>query len=212
MSHHHKNHILSLTALASSLLIACTPADPEDTSKTQAELARLAEEGHVALRYDAGLSLGSTVPRHISVTGSHGETDLSELLSDGPAILVFVRSIQWCAYCQAEPVEINKEHAAIMAEGYNIFAISNDPVKAVRGFAKNQNLTFNLLSDEPSALIDAFDLRDPQFTRGRGEGVAIATVMVVDKQGVIRAKPCQAVTIINRPKNQMIKLLRSLSG
>ena len=138
------------------------------------------------------------------------ETNLEQLLEDGPAVFVFFRSVEWCSHCQAELVEVNKEVPIAEAEGYRIYAISYDKPEVLAKFAADRKLDFGLSSDEGSALIDAFDLRDPQFTSGRGSGAAIATVMIVDEEGVVRAKTVSGDHDDRPPKDQIVALLNSI--
>lgn len=206
-----KTLFLAMTAAASpAILVACSPSEPEEPSKSQAYLDRLAEENHVSFSYDAGLHVGARVPKRVNVVSGSQETNLEQLLESGPAVLVFVRSVEWCSHCQAELVEVNKEVAVAEAKGHNIYAVSYDKPETLAKFAENQKLTFKLLSDEKSALIDAFDLRDRQFTSGRGAGAAIATVMVIDKEGVIRAKTISGDHDARPPKDQIATLLNSI--
>ncbi len=206
-----KSRFLILTwAICSVTLSACSPAELEEPPKSQSYLDRLAEENHVSFNYDAGLRVGARVPKRINIVSEAGETNLEQLLEDGPAVLVFVRSVEWCSHCQAELVEVNTEVALAKAKGYQVYAISYDKPAILTKFAENKKLDFTLLSDEASALIDAFDLRDPQFTSGRGVGVAIATVMVVDKEGVIRGKTISGDHDDQPPKDQIATMLNSI--
>ena len=67
-------------------------------------------------------------------------------------------------------------------------------------------LRYEMLSDQPSAVIDAFGLRDPQYTEGRAIGVPYASVFVVDKDGTIIAKAVSG-DYKKRPTNEQILTL-----
>lgn len=202
---------LTMVAAASpAILAACSPAEPEEPPKSQAYLDRVAEESHVSLSYDAGLRVGAKVPKRVNIISGALETNLERLLQNGPAVLVFVGSVEWCSHCQAELVEVNEEVAVAGAKGHNIYAVSYDKPETLAKFSENQKLKFKLLSDEKSTLIDAFDLRDRQFTSGRGVGVAIATVMIVDKQGVIQAKTISGDHDNRPPKDQIATMLNAI--
>ena len=175
-------------ALIGAVLTACSPSNSDDASKTNSDPKQSLESDHVSFVYDAGLKVGQTVPFHVKVDSSTGKTTLEQVLKDGPAVLLFIRSVEWCADCQAELKRVNGIVGDLAKKGFNLFAISYDKRGQLEKFSKNQNIKFELLSDPTSALIDAFDLRDPQFTEGRAAGVPIATVMVLNDQGVIKAK------------------------
>ena len=191
-------------------LAACSPSKSDEQAVGDTELGQIAEEGHVSFVYDAGPNVGERVPININISGRNGSTDLAALLASGPAVLIFTRSVEWCPHCQAELVQVNTELSAIKAKGYQVFAISYDNIEMVNKFAEDQKLDFELFSDEDSTFIDAIDLRDPQFTSGRAEGAAIATVIVVDKMGAVMAKTISGNHDDDPPKDQIITLLDSL--
>ena len=63
-----------------------------------------------------------------------------------------------------------------------------------------------MLSDPSSAVIDAFGLRDPQYTEGRAVGVPYASVYLIDKTGTILAKTVSG-DYKKRPSNDQILAL-----
>ena len=67
-------------------------------------------------------------------------------------------------------------------------------------------LQYDMLSDEQSAVIDAFGLRDPQYTEGRAVGVPYASVFVVDENGTIIARSVSG-DYKKRPSNEQILAL-----
>lgn len=172
--------------LAAALLTACTPSKPEEPSGS--DVGSAAENNHVTFVYDAGLKIGQTVPFRVKVGTRSGKATLEQLLKDGPAVLLFIRSVEWCTDCQAQLKRVNEIVGELDQKGFNVFAISYDKRDQLQRYSDNQDIQFELLSDPNSALIDAFDLRDPQFAEGRAAGVPIATIMVVNKGGTIKAK------------------------
>jgi len=67
-------------------------------------------------------------------------------------------------------------------------------------------LQYAMLSDQPSAVIDSFELRDPQYTEGRAAGVPYASVFLIDKSGKIIAKTVSG-DYKKRPTNEQILAL-----
>ncbi|SRR5579885_1360666 len=68
-----------------------------------------------------------------------------------------------------------------------LVGVSYDPVDVLAKFAEKQKITFPLLSDPGSKTIAAFGLTNKE-ARGRAEGVAYPGTVILDKNGVIRAK------------------------
>ena len=73
--------------------------------------------------------------------------------------------------------------------GYSLAALSYDASSVLAGFAAKTGIGFTLLSDEKSAMIDAFGLRDPAYAAGSyAYGVPKASILLVDAKGVVRWK------------------------
>ena len=90
--------------------------------------------------------------------------------------------------------------------GYQVFGVSYDSPDKQNRFSMNQMLDYEMLSDEASVVIDAFKLRDPQYTEGRAVGVPYASVVVVGKDGKIVAKSVSG-DYKKRPTNAQILAL-----
>jgi peroxiredoxin len=69
----------------------------------------------------------------------------------------------------------------------SVVAISYDSVDVLARFAKNQKITFPLLSDPDHKTIEAYGLLNKEVS-GKFEGIPYPGTMIVDKEGVIRAK------------------------
>ena len=81
----------------------------------------------------------------------------------------------------------------IEAAGVKVVGISYDSVDVLKGFAEKQKITFPLLSDPESKTILAYSLKNKE-TVGKKlgkidlDGVPYPGTLLVDKEGVIRAK------------------------
>ncbi|MFK7841262.1 MAG: peroxiredoxin family protein [Sphingorhabdus sp.] len=201
---------LFLTSVAAIALTACSETPPEAESEV-AEAAESAPEMVVAPiteieSIDEGLSVGARVPLTAKLLTKSGETTLGQILEDGPALIVFTRSVEWCPYCQTQLKSINAIVDDLKGLGYNLYGLSYDSPEQQDRFAKNQMLKYQMLSDQPSSVIDAFDLRDPQYTEGRAAGVPYASVFLIDKDGKVVAKSVSG-DYKKRPTNEQILAL-----
>jgi peroxiredoxin Q/BCP len=82
---------------------------------------------------------------------------------------------------------LQKDLKTLTDAGVTVAAISYDSVDVLARFAKNQKITFPLLSDPDHKTIEAYGLRNKEVT-GKLEGIPYLVTMIVDKEGVIRAK------------------------
>jgi peroxiredoxin len=62
-------------------------------------------------------------------------------------------------------------------------------VEVLSNFTNRRQITYALLSDPQSQIIDLYGLRDPQYPPGnRAHGVPRPTMFILDRQGTIKAK------------------------
>ncbi len=66
-------------------------------------------------------------------------------------------------------------------------AISYDSTEILKAFAGKREITFPLLSDEESRVIDAYMIRNKE-AGSRIEGVPHPGTILIDQKGIIRAK------------------------
>ncbi len=161
---------------------------------------------------DAGLAVGEQVPMKASLLLDGKETTLGKILDHGPALIVFTRSVEWCPYCQTQLKSINGIVGDLKDRGYRLYGLSYDSPDQQDRFSKNQMLQYEMLSDEPSTVINAFGIRDPQYTEGRAVGVPYASVYLIDSTGKILAKTVSG-DYKKRPSNdQILALADSIKG
>ncbi|WP_197460154.1 peroxiredoxin family protein [Sphingorhabdus sp. M41] len=205
-----KQAALFLSSLTVVGLAACSePASvtgPESSEKLESKQETVVAPITAAESIDAGLAIGDQVPLTASLLTNGGETTLGRVLETGPALIVFTRSVEWCPYCQTQLKSINAIVSDLKDRGYNLYGLSYDSPDQQDRFSKNQMLKYDMLSDQPSAVIDAFGLRDPQYTEGRAAGVPYASVFLIDKDGRIIAKTVSG-DYKKRPTNEQILAL-----
>jgi peroxiredoxin len=207
MDHVMKRTALTLYSVAVLALSACSePASKAGTEQAESKPETVVAPITEAESIDAGLAIGEQAPLTISLLTNGSETTLGQLLENGPALLVFTRSVEWCPYCQTQLKSINAIVGDLKDRGYNLYGLSYDSPDKQDRFSKNQMLQYAMLSDQPSAVIDAFGLRDPQYTEGRAVGVPYASVFLIDKSGKIIAKTVSG-NYKKRPTNEQILAL-----
>ena len=114
---------------------------------------------------------------------------LTDLMGRNGLILFFFRSADWCPYCQAQLIDVNTGVAEIEKRGYHLAGLSYDSPEILQTFSLKRHLTYTLLSDPKSEIIDRYNLRDPQYPpASRAYGVPRPIIFVLDPQAVIKAK------------------------
>lgn len=85
-------------------------------------------------------------------------------------------------------VELQASQEKLRAAGLQVVAVSYDSVEVLQRFAARRDITFPLLSDPDSKLIEAFGIRNREAAGGRIDGVPYPGTFLVDQDGVVRAK------------------------
>lgn len=134
-----------------------------------------------------GLAIGERAPAFVLKDSANAEVSLAALLARGPVALVFYRSADWCPYCRKQLQDLQKNLAAIESAGVQIVGVSYDSTAISATAANKLGLTFPLLSDTGSKVIDAYGIRNAE-AKGRTAGIPHPVVFVIDRQGIIRAK------------------------
>ncbi len=193
---------LALTACGAPAEQAAIEESAKESPMKQVEVKPIAPADTI----DAGLSVGEKVPENAVFNTAEGEQRLAKILEEGPAVLVFTRSVEWCPFCQTQLKAINAIVPEIKERGYDIYGVSYDSADAQDRFAMNQMLEYQMLSDEESVTIDAFGVRDPQYTEGRAVGVPYAAVFMIAQDGTIKGKSVSG-DYKKRPTNEQLLLL-----
>jgi peroxiredoxin len=138
---------------------------------------------------------------------------LSSIAGKKGTVIVFFRSARWCPYCQAQLKRLKDARAPLAQRGYALAALSYDSPATLAAFAAKTGVGYTLLSDEKSAMIDAFGLRDPAYGRDSfAYGVPKASIMIFDQRGTLRWKSV-AVDYKIRPDNaDILKAVDALHG
>jgi peroxiredoxin len=163
---------------------------------------------------DLGPAVGTTAPdigTRLDQTGKPHQ--LKDLMGQNGLVLFFFRSAAWCPFCQAQLIDINGGAAEIEKRGYHIAGLSYDSPEVLQTFTVKRDLTYTLLSDPQSEIIDRYKLRDPQYPPGnRAYGVPRPIIFILDPQALIKAKLYGETFKIRPPVTDVIAKLDALSG
>jgi len=139
---------------------------------------------------DLGPAIGSKVPDIGTPLDQSGKPrTLASLMGEKGVVLFFFRSAAWCPYCQVQLVELNGGVEQMARRGFGLAGLSYDAPDVLETFATKRGLTYPLLSDPKSEVIDRYGLRDPQYAAGsKAYGVPRPIIFIVSRDGTIRTK------------------------
>jgi len=137
-----------------------------------------------------GPEIGTVAPHNLALSDETGNTrDLKDLAGENGLVLLFNRSMDWCGYCQRQVIEISGEAERFRSRGYELAALTYDPVDTLARFDDRRGIAFPLLSDPDSEAIDAFDLRNEAYAALPDKyGAPHPAIFVIDPTGTIQAK------------------------
>jgi len=145
-----------------------------------------AAEGNAATMMP-GLKVGDHAAAFTLKNSAGADVSLSDLVKNGPVALVFVRSADWCPFCRRQLQDLQKDLSTLAAAGVQLIALSYDSASTNAAATAKLGLTFPLLSDPGSKVIDAYGIRNTE-AKGKAVGVPHPAVFIVDRTGMIHAK------------------------
>src|SRR5262249_20229599 len=102
-------------------------------------------------------------------------------------------------------VQLQKDLDKIKNAGVTLVAVSYDPAEALAKFAEQKHITYPLLSDADSKIIEAYGLRDP-----KGQGYAIPGTVILDKDGVVRQKLFEIGYVKRHSTDALIEAVKAI--
>lgn len=132
-------------------------------------------------------NIGDQIPYDLAAFDQDGELqDFDTLKGERGLVIFFVRSLDWCPYCQNQIMEVNEEKSRFTKAGYNVISISYDPVETLKRFSNQRDIQLTMLSDPDSKIIQEFGiLNQSQEPGSRFYGIPYPTIYVVNTDGVI---------------------------
>jgi peroxiredoxin Q/BCP len=104
---------------------------------------------------------------------------------------------------------LQKDIKSLTDAGVVVVGISYDPVEVLEKFAKDQTITFPLLSDPDHKTISAYGLLNKE-AKGKQEGIAYPGTMILDREGMIRAKLFHNGPIARHSPEEIVKAAKEI--
>jgi len=132
------------------------------------------------------VEVGQPAPDVTLVNYDRKPAKLSELRGK-PTVLLFFPAA-YSATCTKEMCTFRDGLATYGKLNAQVVGISVDMPYSQKAFADQNGLSFPLLSDYNREAVRAFGVQDPNFVGGLLPGVAMRSVFVLDRQGLVRYK------------------------
>jgi peroxiredoxin len=134
-----------------------------------------------------GLQAGVKAPK-IALSDQAGKAQTFATLT-GPngLLLLFFRSADWCPFCKGQLVDLERAQKLFAGQGIKVAGVSYDSPQVLEEFSRRKSITYPLLSDTSSKLIDAFGIRNVEAT-GAQAGIPVPGYYLISQQGVIEKR------------------------
>lgn len=139
---------------------------------------------------ELGPPVGTTIPHDLSAETAGGEAvNFAGLVGEKGLALFFIRSVDWCPFCRAQAVDVNKRVADFEARGLTVAFVSYDPPAKQKPFVEKWKFRPALISDEEIEIINAFGLRNEAHGEGgKFYGIPHPAVFIITPDRKIAAK------------------------
>ncbi len=134
-----------------------------------------------------GLQPGAKAPAFDLRDQSGKQQTLDSLAGPNGLLLLFFRSADWCPFCKGQLVDLEGAQKAFAAKGIGVAAVSYDSPAILADFTKRRSITYPLLSDTNSALIDKFGIRNPTAD-GMEAGIPFPGYYLIGRDGIIQKR------------------------
>lgn len=180
-----------LRTLSLASVIALLPVATGAQTGTDTELHTKSVEAEKAVAALAetpaiGLADGMQAPAVVLVDTGGATQSFETLAGAKGTVVAFVRSADWCPFCKKQLIDLEAAAAPLADAGWTLVAVSYDPVETLAGYKADKALSYELLSDEGSVAIKAFNLLNTDMKPGsRYDGIPHPAIVFIAADGTI---------------------------
>ena len=112
---------------------------------------------------------------------------LFDQMGESGIAIAFVRSLGWCPFCKKQIRLLDEVRDKLAGLGWNIASLTYDTPEVLQAFREKTGVSLDLLSDEGSVAIDAYNLRNKGVKPGgKSVGVPHPAVVFIGKDGTVK--------------------------
>ena len=131
---------------------------------------------------NAILKIGNEIP---SLTGTDQfgkERNFENLTGPNGLVILFYRSADWCPYCKGQLLSLQHATARFKERGIGLVGVSYDSEEILKFFTERHSITYPLIADPQSEIIERFGVLNPTAT-GFTKGMSYAGFVYVTADG-----------------------------
>lgn len=129
------------------------------------------------------LNIGDKMPDFEVVDQDGNKVSSKDLI--GKRTIIYFYPKDNTSGCTAEACNLRDNHAALVAQGYNVIGVSKDSAASHRKFADKYELPFTLLSDTSTQMLQAFGAWGEKKMYGKTVMGTIRRTFIFDENGIL---------------------------
>lgn len=134
---------------------------------------------------NAILKIGNKIPA-LSGTDQFGQVrNFVNLKGPNGLVILFFRSADWCPYCKGQLLSLQRATADFKKKGIGLVGVSYDSPEILKFFTERHAITYPLISDPQSEIIQRFGVLNPTAT-GFTKGMSYPGFVYVSSGGVVQ--------------------------
>lgn len=136
------------------------------------------------------VKVGDVIPHDLSAKDQTGKMrHFNDLKGKKGITLVFIRSVEWCPFCQKQILELSKNAKKFSDSGYPVVTVSYDALPQIEKFVTTNKPKITLLSDPASEIIRAFGILNKNSAKGTmSYGIPYPGTYIISKDKKVQAK------------------------
>jgi peroxiredoxin len=131
------------------------------------------------------LQLGNQIPLLRGTDQFGKERDFENLKGPSGLVILFYRSADWCPYCKGQLVSLQRAAQHFADKGIGVVGVSYDSQEILKFFTDRYSITYPLLADPQSEIIERFGVLNTTAT-GFTKGMAYPGFVYVSPAGRIQ--------------------------
>jgi peroxiredoxin len=143
--------------------------------------------GRAQYKSDANsiLTIGKKIPL-LSGTDQFGqERSFENLKGPNGLVILFYRSADWCPYCKGQLLSLQRATARFKKKGIGLVGVSYDSQEILKFFTERHSITYPLIADPRSEIIERFGVLNPTAT-GFTKGMSYPGFVYVSADGRVQ--------------------------
>jgi peroxiredoxin len=131
------------------------------------------------------LTIGKKIPL-LSGTDQFGqERSFENLKGSNGLVILFYRSADWCPYCKGQLLSLQRATARFKERGIGLVGVSYDSQEILKFFTERHSITYPLIADPQSEIIERFGVLNPTAT-GFAKGMSYPGFAYVSADGLVQ--------------------------